>query len=284
MKNLSLAQITAHFLVVLLFLFAACGGEKKTETTQNLSVEEIKIKKDKKRVFVSPKKELLTEGELALEVAYPQFKSADSAQNVTMLNQLIKVMIDTTLARYVRDMQGIDASADEKTDTVAVTADEVPVYKNNVSIASRSMYIFYNIHRQTPNYVEIEFGFDEYAGGVHGLKSTATIHYDVAKGKNISLADLFTPNSDYLKQISTIVTTDLMSQKDQISSDSASIFAGAGAKEENFKNFLTKNDTLSVLFDPYVVAPYAAGPQVVKIPFSKIEAMLDKNSVILKSK
>lgn len=279
-----------HFFRLSLFLFVlgllgACGSEKKAEkVAQNLSVEEVKIVKKKKKIFLSPRKELLTEGDIVLEVTYPQFKSSDTTQNPTSLNQMIKAKIDSTLARFVSQGQGIDANANEKTDTVMVKAEEVQQYKGNATAAGRSLYSAYKIHRSTPDYVEVELGMSEFTGGAHGQSYTTMYHYDVASGKDLSFSDLFAPNSDFVNQVSKMATNELMAKKDQIGTDSAMVYTGAGANEANFKNFSTLSDTLSLLFDPYAVAPYAAGPQVVKIPFSKLESILNKNSVILKSK
>jgi hypothetical protein len=219
-----------------------------------------------------------------VEVAYPQFKSTDTTQNIGTLNTMIKAMIDTSFARFVSEAQGIDASADEKTDTLKVKAGEEENYKGNSPMVSRGLYISYKTHKQTPDYIEVEFGFDQYSGGAHGQKSTATFHYDIASGKNLVLADLFASNSDYLNQISRITTDYLMANKDNINTDSTFTLEGASAKEINFKNFLTTNDTLRFLFDPYAVAPYSSGPQVVAIPFSKLESIINKNSAALKTK
>ena len=283
MKNLHLIAI--YFLIVLSSFLFACGAEKQTEkAAQTLSVEEVKITKNKKRVVLSPKNEQLTQGELVLEVAYPQFKLGDSTQNIEGLNKMIKTLIDTTIARHFSQGQGLSAEADEKNDTVRVKAEEISMYSSNAAAASRGLYIAYKIHKQAPDYVEIEFGFNEYTGGAHGMNYTSTIHYDVANKKDLAFADLFASNSSFLNQISQTTINELMAKKDQIGTDSSFVYAGAGAKEENFRNFLTTNDSLRLLFDPYAVAPYAAGPQVIKIPFSKLESILNKNCIALKSK
>jgi hypothetical protein len=280
------SQILSHSLlfVLCIFFFYACSSEKKTKTTATLSLstEEVKIQKKKKKIFLSPKKELLTEGEVTLEVAYPQFKSSDTSKNNIALNDMIKALIDTTLMRFETQAQGIGANADEKTDTIMVKPDEIPMYKDNAAAAGRSLFISYKIHRQTPEYIELELGFSEFTGGVHGMSYTATCHYDVVNNKELLISNLFTPQSDFVNKISKIATDELMAKKEELGADSTMIFSGAGASEVNFKNFLTTNDTLSLLFDPYAVAPYAAGPQVVKIPMNKLSDIIDKNSAMLK--
>lgn len=53
--------------------------------------------------------------------------------------------------------------------------------------------------------------------------------------------------------------------------DTQWISEGTAPKEENFENFLITDNALIIIFDPYEVAPYAAGSVFVEIPLdSKI--------------
>lgn len=275
-----------HYLFILAFFsLVACAGEKKAESNlPSPTVEEVKIKKTKKKVALSNTKEMLTEGEVVLDIAYPQFKNVGNEQTTASFNSLIKNMIDTTITSFKNEMDGIDADATDKIDTLTIADEDKEAYKNMANAIGRSLYIGYEITYQTPEYIEINFGFDVYGGGAHGMPYTKMIHFDVAANKNITLKDLFAENSDYLKQISTLVTAELNSRKDEIGTDEESIGLGTAPKEDNFANFTIVRDSLSFLFDPYAVASYAAGPQVSKIPLSKLESVLNKNSVAIKVK
>lgn len=274
-----------YFFILTFLVLAACSGDKKAESTLPMpTVEEVKIKKTKTKIVMSSQKELLTEGEVLLDVAYPQFGNVGNEQTTASLNGMIKSMIDTTISRFKDQNDGIDANADEKADTIMVQDDEISSYKGMVNMVGRSLFINYQINYQTPEYIEVAFGFEEFAGGVHGMIYTAMIHYDVAGNKDIALKDLFVENSDYLGQISKLSAEDLTARQDEIATDSIFINTGTQPKDINFKNFTMSGDTLKFSFDPYAVAAYAAGPQEVKIPFSKIESILNKNSVAVKAK
>ncbi len=271
-----------------LFLFAfallvACAGEKKAETAaQQPTVEEVTIQKSKKTVYLSTKKELLTQGEAMLEIAYPQFKNVGSEQATATLNNMIKTMIDTTISRFKNQSQGIDASVNEKTDTVLVDKNDVATYKDNAGMVGRSLIIAYEINHQAPDYVEIEFGFNEFTGGAHGLPYTVMLHYDATSSKDLTIKDLFTENTDYLAQVSKLSAENLTARMEEIGTSPEAIGSGTAPQEINFKNFSVKNDSLVLFFDSYAVAPYAAGPQVVKIHLPKLESILNKSSVMIR--
>ena len=275
-----------NYLFILSFvILAACTGEKKTETTlPSPTFEEVKIKKSKKKIALSPKKELLTEGDILLEIAYPQFKNAGNEQTTASLNNVIKSMIDSTITAFKNENQGIDANSDEKTDTIMVQDSEIQSYKGMPNMIGRTLYIAYKINYQMPEYIEIEFGFDVFTGGAHGIPYTVMLHYDVAANKDIALKDIFIEKSDYLGQLSKLCAEDLTARQADIATDSTFITEGTQPRDINFKNFSISGDSLKFLFDPYAVASFAAGPQVVKIPFSKLEPIINKNSVAVKAK
>lgn len=278
-------SMKSYFFILTFFVLAACAGEKKAESTlPTPTVEEVKIKKTKKKIALSTKKELLTEGEILLDIVYPQFGNVGNEQTTASLNGMIKSMIDTTISRFKNQSQGIDANADEKIDTIMVQDSEISSYKGMANMIGRTLFITYTINYQTPEYIEVAFGFEEFTGGAHGIPYTVMLHYDVAGNKDTALKDIFVENSDYLGQISKLCAEDLTARQAEIATDSTFITEGTQPKDSNFKNFTISGDTLKFSFDPYAVASFAAGPQEVKIPFSKLESIINKNSVAVKAK
>ena len=49
---------------------------------------------------------------------------------------------------------------------------------------------------------------------------------------------------------------------------------GAGASGENYDSWTITKQGLKIHFDPYQVAPYAAGPQQVTIPYSALKDII----------
>jgi hypothetical protein len=109
------------------------------------------------------------------------------------------------------------------------------------------------------NYV---FKTSSYMGGAHGLQVTKTFSFD-KQGKLITLEDVFTDDVQGLK----LVSDNVQKQLDGLQlSDAAWIKEGAGPTKENYQNFYITDNGLTVIFDPYQVAAYAAGTQTVQVP------------------
>ncbi len=103
-----------------------------------------------------------------------------------------------------------------------------------------------------------------YTGGAHGLQATKTFAFD-EKGKAIMLEDLFTNTDKGLGLVATFVQAEITKKN---ISDAKWIKEGAGADPKNYQNFSIGDTGITFIFDPYQVAPYAAGTQNILVPFS----------------
>lgn len=135
----------------------------------------------------------------------------------------------------------------------------------------------YMVTLATNDLVSIAFGVSTFfEGAAHPSHNTLVFNYDLNSGRTLQLADLFKPNSNYLKVISGYAVAAL---KKEMSPDPDMdwIQQGAGAKEENYKSWNIKRDGLEVTFDPYQVASYAEGEHTVLIPFAVLKNVIDPN-------
>jgi hypothetical protein len=131
----------------------------------------------------------------------------------------------------------------------------------------------FKIIRLDQSFVSIRFEKYTYGiGAAHGLTHIAGFNYDAGTIKQINLADLFKPGTDYLKQISDYSILDLKKQlnKESNYADENWIREGASPTEENFREFALTKDCLIIFFNDYQVACHAAGTPEVKIPFKKL--------------
>ncbi|HKQ52267.1 MAG TPA: DUF3298 domain-containing protein [Pyrinomonadaceae bacterium] len=138
----------------------------------------------------------------------------------------------------------------------------------------------YTVTLATQDLVSVWFGVSSYyEGAAHPNHNALTFNYDLRTGKQLKLADLFKPNSDYLKVISDYAIKDLTGQiRGEMSGDDPDtdwIREGAGPKEENYQSWNLSPKGLEINFDPYQVASYAAGPHEVVIPLSALQDVLD---------
>ena len=130
----------------------------------------------------------------------------------------------------------------------------------------------YNLVSQTADLWSFKFDFNFYSdGAAHPGSYSITLNYDLGQGKELALADLFLPNADYLAAISNYCIAELSRQPFFDSS-----FAdGAQPKPENYRNWNITPDGLVITFDEYQVAPYAAGPQQVTVPYSALKGLIN---------
>ncbi|HUY62534.1 MAG TPA: DUF3298 domain-containing protein [Candidatus Paceibacterota bacterium] len=126
----------------------------------------------------------------------------------------------------------------------------------------------------SPHTVSYIFTIYEDTLGAHGNTFFHTFTFDTSTGATLALGDLFTTGSDYPGTISTIARAELPAI---IGTDMAStqmLDDGTAPDAKNFENFFIDNGRLGLLFAPYAVAPYAAGPQTLYIPLANLANIL----------
>jgi hypothetical protein len=135
------------------------------------------------------------------------------------------------------------------------------------------MWIKYEVTLLTPELVSIRFGMDTYmAGAAHPNHNFMVLNYDLVNDNEIKFTDLFKNPEEALKILS-------IASKNNLSSDDFPLFEeGLQPIVENFSNWNLQENALRLSFDPYQVAPYAAGPQEVNIPYRDIWDLVNLDS------
>lgn len=110
-------------------------------------------------------------------------------------------------------------------------------------------------------------------GGAHGNIFFKTFVFDKNTGALLSLSDLFQDSADYLNTLSTMARTRLAASLGT-SGDAGMIKDGTTPSEQNFQNFFFDGTDFVVVFPPYQVAAYAAGPQTLRIASSDLQSVL----------
>lgn len=142
----------------------------------------------------------------------------------------------------------------------------------NLPESFSSLQDSYEILYADSNTISILFSMSSYiAGAAHPFPYFITINYDLQQGRKLELSDLFQSGSDYLGQISSYCIDELQSREDVFSD---TLNDGAGPQLENYMNWNIQEDGLRITFDVYQVAPYAAGPITVLIPYAALQDIL----------
>ena len=164
---------------------------------------------------------------------------------------LMKRFVSDTVAQFKTDGNFADlTAADIKTTGLSQSRKETLEIKYLIASSPRTVSYIFTTYEDTL--------------GAHGNTFFRTFTFDTSTGALLSLADLFAPGSDYLSRLSSISRAELPA----IIGDSAAtsfIASGTTPSDKNFENFFLDNASLVILFPPYQVAPYSAGPQTLRI-------------------
>jgi len=135
-----------------------------------------------------------------------------------------------------------------------------------------SIEIDYKIDYLDDNLLSLNYEISTYvAGAAHPFSYVMVYNYDLVNDWEIELADLFYADADYLEKIASIARADL----EQKLGAGYLFEEGLAPEDENFEKFVITKEGLKILFDPYAVAPYAAGPQEVLIKYEDIKDLVD---------
>jgi len=137
-----------------------------------------------------------------------------------------------------------------------------------------SLDVKYTLVSQINDLWSFKFDFSFYSDtAAHPGLYSITVNYDLDQGRELALGDLFLVNSNYLETIASYCTNELSKQPfaDPV------FLEGAKPTVENYRNWNIAPEGLRITFDEYQVAPYAAGPQMVTVPYTELTSFIDPN-------
>ena len=157
------------------------------------------------------------------------------------------------------------------------TSDEPAEDTTPTETLNSTLDVRYEVRYATDNLISVEFTESSYeSGAAHGNSLTTVLNYDVKNNRKLALSDLFSAKN-YLSAIANYCIKDL---KDRAKNDSDSMISeemmqsGASPRADNYRAVAITKKGLWVTFDPYQVAPYAAGPQNVLVPYSALKDII----------
>lgn len=133
-----------------------------------------------------------------------------------------------------------------------------------------SFYLEYIPTHTEQDIISIKFTVSTYVvGAAHPASYSSVLNYDLREEKSLSLDELFLPGSDYLGVLS--------EQSIQRIRENGYIEWPDGAAPDpvNFQVWNITPEGVLITFDPYQVAPYAAGPQQALVPYAALQSMID---------
>ena len=178
-------------------------------------------------------------------IQYPQFDGYDTVNE--RIEQIVLVSFDQF--KSSAETNWIESNRAHK-EMNAMQNDDLPPFGYSV------------IGEQVINnnrYISVLLRTYNFTGGAHGMTTLASVTYDKTNNTFLTITDI---NDFTYEQLAEICQADLQKQ---LSGEKAWYADGASADESNYRIFTYDGKTLTVYFEPYAVAPYAAGVQQVQI-------------------
>lgn len=134
--------------------------------------------------------------------------------------------------------------------------------------------IDYDQPYRADRYLAILLSGYDFRGGAHGMPVIEPLIIDMANGGRVPPEGLFVSGADWLTALSKRCYAEFKG-RDLLGPDDDWLKTGTEPKPENYRLLYPGPDGLTVTFPPYAVAPYAAGPQDVLIPYGELAPILD---------
>ena len=177
-----------------------------------------------------------TTGPYTINVVYPVTQSAS-------INESFKTFATTQVDQFKQDTAWVNDQPD------------------TAQAQDLALTMSYTQERSThaDNYI---FTIASYTGGAHGLQATKTFSF-TDTGMPIGLESIFIDQTKGLALVSEYAKQVLSKRE---FADASWIADGAAPTADNYASFVITDTGIRFLFDPYQVAPYAAGMQTVDVP------------------
>ena len=239
----------AIVLTVLVVLILAVGGyflyTYRAEVTRNEQQQE------QEEVIVESKKVTDTTKPIDATVTYPYIAGAND------FNKKVEEIYKERLGAFKKAALDNDVALKE-------------IDPQGYAQMDRSYVFAFDYEQGVVNDTMASFVFKIYedTGGAHGNGYFMGFTYNLKDKKEMTLAEVYQGQSDYLKKISDYTLAELTKQITERvgNADGSWVKDGVAPKEENFSAFLVKEKEIVFYFAPYQVAAYAVGDFQVIMP------------------
>ncbi|GAA0713182.1 DUF3298 domain-containing protein [Dokdonella soli] len=138
-----------------------------------------------------------------------------------------------------------------------------------------TLHLAYEVARNDARLLAFEFTESTYTGGAHGGVAMRSCNYLMPDGHRVDLPELL-DGGKALARLSALAIADLQRQSSAQDDllDDETIKLGAGPDWDNFAVFVLLKDALRIVFPPYQVGSWAAGPQEVDIPLAQLRTSM----------
>ena len=183
--------------------------------------------------------------------------------------QLLYPLLDASAPQAVKFNAGMQREVDAVVAQFKKDAADASSFPSDVTTGSY-LEMKYQLFYARDGLMSIQLQISFYMkGAAHPNSYTIAFNYDMKADRELVLADLFRPQSGHLEVIAAACLADLQKR------DLPLFTEGADPIAENYRSWNITPQGLRITFDPYQVVAYAAGPQVVTLPWPNLAGLLD---------
>ncbi|WP_426349798.1 DUF3298 and DUF4163 domain-containing protein [Alloiococcus sp. CFN-8] len=141
--------------------------------------------------------------------------------------------------------------------------------KAGVQVSPYEAKSLFEVHN-LKDYLSLTITYYQYTGGAHGISQVISHNYDLVSGNRLELKDIFKEGYNYQEVINKFI-------KEAIAQKPEEYFPDAFQGITENQNFYIGREGITIYFQNYEIAPYAAGNPEFLIPYSIIREGLNIN-------
>jgi len=150
-------------------------------------------------------------------------------------------------------------------ETVHEMVRDLGYYENSMTTITG----YYEIKTNERDVLSLVLNVFGYSGGAHGITLLRGLTFNVETGKSYSLAELFKPESDYVRRLSAIVDAQIRMRDVTLLGE----FTGIRPDQD----YYVADKALVIFFQLYEISPYAYGFPMFPISVYDLADIIDEN-------
>jgi Protein of unknown function (DUF3298)/Deacetylase PdaC len=252
-------------LISILLISVSCNTDKSRNTyaelDTTLKIEKVQIDKKNGDCDKSNKCAIV-------KIEYPELSQESNKNSIKKINdniilQLLQPIMDEG------EYNSLDTLIQSFFDEFNEVIKENPEFGQNWEIER-----LIEVKNQTDKILSVEYSDYSFLGGAHPNTFVSFSNYILTNGEEISLDDCFVKG--YETQLNSVAEK-IFRQDKKLSMNSDLSSAGYWFDEDKFElndNFAILKEGMLFYFNSYDIAPYAAGPTEINIPYSEIAQLI----------
>ncbi|MCY6355570.1 PdaC/SigV domain-containing protein [Clostridium sp. ZS2-4] len=239
----------------------AFGNASYVLAQENPTAVQVKAEKQTKEVKTS------------VNVKTKEVKYKNEAIDVNIKIPVVEGMKDKAIQKKINDMLEEDISEFKEELEKTANKDFKDFKEQGWKMNPYVIQVDYKVNSNKDNVLSISVTYYQYTGGAHGNTVQKNSNIDLDTGNEATLKDFFYEGENYKEVISKEIKKQIEAQKDKYFDEAFNVVSSISNKQP----FYVKDGNIIVCYGHYEIAPYVAGIQEFKIPFSSFKKGVKKD-------